>query len=191
MTNGMEQTISILLVPGSLRSNSTNRAVLRTIEMLPDTGVQTRFYGGLGDLPHFSPDLEQSSSIPGSVRYLREAMGAADAVLFSTPEYAGSLPGSFKNMLDWLVGEGLYDKPVGWVNASALKGAQGAYQALRTVCTYMNADLVGPACVSLPVRRDQVSQHGEIADPDVRSVLRHAIRALARHVLQKRRRASA
>ena len=75
--------------------------------------------------------------------------------MFSTPEYAGSLPGSFKNMLDWLVGEGLYDKPVGWINASAHHGAQGAHQTLRTVLGYMNADIVDGACVEVPVRQQR------------------------------------
>jgi NAD(P)H-dependent FMN reductase len=40
-------------------------------------------------------------------------------VLFCTPEYAGALPGSFENLLDWTVGGGeMYRKPVAWINAS-------------------------------------------------------------------------
>ena len=35
---------------------------------------------------------------------MRAAIAAADAVVFCTPEYAGTLPGSFKNLLDWTVG---------------------------------------------------------------------------------------
>jgi NAD(P)H-dependent FMN reductase len=37
---------------------------------------------------------------------LRRQIEAADAVVFCTSEYAGALPGSFKNLLDWTVGGG-------------------------------------------------------------------------------------
>jgi NAD(P)H-dependent FMN reductase len=37
---------------------------------------------------------------------LRDDIRASDGLLFSTPEYAGGLPGAFKNLLDWTVGDG-------------------------------------------------------------------------------------
>ena len=44
---------------------------------------------------------------------LRTGVAGADLVLLATPEYAGGMPGSLKNALDWLVGSGeLYDKDV-------------------------------------------------------------------------------
>ncbi len=50
---------------------------------------------------------------------LRARLAAADAVLFCTPEYAGALPGSFKNLLEWTVGgEEIYRLPAAWVNAA-------------------------------------------------------------------------
>jgi NADPH-dependent FMN reductase len=39
-----------------------------------------------------------------SIRFA--AVAHADAVLVSTPEYAGGMPGALKNALDWLVGSG-------------------------------------------------------------------------------------
>jgi hypothetical protein len=49
----------------------------------------------------------------------RRRSGASDALPFCTPEYAGALPGSFKNLLDRTVGGGeTYGMPVGWVNVS-------------------------------------------------------------------------
>ena len=51
---------------------------------------------------------------------LRAALAAADGVLFCTPEYAGALPGSFKNLLDWTVGGGeMYGQPVAWIYVAA------------------------------------------------------------------------
>ena len=58
-----------------------------------------------------------------AVAELRAAVRETDAVLFSTPEYAGALPGSFKNLLDWMIGDdkpgSIYEKPVAWINPSA------------------------------------------------------------------------
>src|SRR5262245_17988979 len=102
----------LLLICGSLRSGSSNAAALETEAALAPEGVEVTQYNGLGELPHFNPDVEQAA-LPAQVAALRLQLAAADAVLFSTPEYAGSLPGSFKNLLDWCVGEGLYRKPVG------------------------------------------------------------------------------
>src|SRR5215218_923375 len=125
---------ALLLISGSLRAGSTNTAALLAI--VGTDGLAATVYDGLRDLPPFDPDLDQDP-IPDAVGALRAAIAAADTVLFCTPEYAGSLPGSFKNLLDWGVGGGeLYEKPVGWINVSALGGAAGAHAALRVVLGY-------------------------------------------------------
>ena len=65
---------------------------------------------------------------------LRRQIEAADAVLFCTPEYAGNLPGSLKNLLDWTVGGGqLYGKPAAWINVAPEGRGQGAADALASV----------------------------------------------------------
>src|SRR5689334_16969611 len=114
-------TTTILLINGSLRAGSTNGAALHTAAAVAPPGTRAVSYEGLGELPHFNPDVELAA-LPAPVAALREQLRAADAVMFSTPEYAGGLPGSFKNLLDWCVGEGLHAKTVGWVNASAHAG---------------------------------------------------------------------
>jgi NAD(P)H-dependent FMN reductase len=72
-------------------------------------------WDGLGDLPHFTPDDDGGAPVAS----LRAAITSADALLVATPEYAGGMPGSLKNALDWLVGSGeLYDKLVAVVSAA-------------------------------------------------------------------------
>ena len=94
----------LLLVSGSTRRCSTNTAALRALRDLAPAGVHATLYDGLADLPAFDPDQDQQA--PSAVGQLRAQLAAADAVVFSTPEYAGTLPGSFKNLLDWTVGSG-------------------------------------------------------------------------------------
>lgn len=56
-------------------------------------------YRGLSALPAFNPD-DDHEPVPVAVAELRGQISHADAVVFSTPEYAGTLPGSLKNLLD-------------------------------------------------------------------------------------------
>jgi chromate reductase len=181
--------VRILLVSGSLRSGSTNSAVVRTAHAVAPAGVLTTIYDGLGNLPHFNPDDdvdgEPLAPVPAQ---LRAQLDAADAVLFSTPEYAGALPGSFKNLLDWTVGGGTYDKPVAWVNASgAPTGAANAHASLRTVLTYTGTDIVEAACAHIPVARNVIGSDGLVADDAIRERLAAVLTSLAAHVRTRRR----
>lgn len=130
--------------------------------------------------PHFSPDLDMASNLPPVVAELRAAIAAADAVLFCTPEYAGTLPGSMKNLLDWTVGATVMTgKPVAWANAAADPGrGGGAHATLATVLGYVQATIVDAACQHVPVARKSVGADGLIHDEATRAALRDVISAL-------------
>ena len=173
-------TARILLVSGSTRSGSTNTALLRTARDAPPAGIEAELYEGLAGLPHFNPD-DDVEPLPDAVADLRARIAAADAVLFCTPEYAGTLPGSAKNLLDWTVGgTEMSDKPVAWVNAAAdSRRGGGAHATLATVLGYVQARIVDEACIDVPVPRGAAGADGLIADADVRAGIRAALCALA------------
>ena len=87
-------------MPGSLRRGSTNAAALDAVARIEVPDATFDRYEGLSRLPHFDPDADVDPLHP-AVAELRRRIAESDAVLFSTPEYAGTLPGSFKNLLDW------------------------------------------------------------------------------------------
>jgi NAD(P)H-dependent FMN reductase len=160
---------TVLLISGSTRSGSTNSAFVRTAALVASGAV---VYDGLDRLPHFNPDHD-IEPLPPEVAALRTAIEAADAVLFCTPEYAGTLPGSFKNLLDWCVGGTvLTDKPVGWVNVAAdTRRGGGAAATLATVLGYVQARVVDAACVHIPVDRTDVGADGLITSPSIRAAI--------------------
>ncbi|PWK74421.1 NAD(P)H-dependent FMN reductase [Streptomyces sp. CG 926] len=167
----MSTSPSILLLSGSLRTGSSNESVLRTAQAVAPAHVRTVLYAGLAALPHFNPD-DDIDPLPAPVAELRAAIDAATAILICAPEYAGTLPGSFKNLLDWTVGgTEICDKPVAWVNAAAAGRGRGAEATLRTVMGYTGADIVESACVSVPVDRGTVGADGIITDEGVREQL--------------------
>jgi NAD(P)H-dependent FMN reductase len=149
-------------------------------EVAPER-VACSIYDGLARLPAFNPD-EDHPPLPPEVGRPREAIHAADAVIFSTPEYAGALPGSLKNLLDWTIGDdqagSIYDKPVGWFNVSP-RGSIGAHDELRTVLLYAHARIVDVACVHVPITGAMVGPDGLIDDEPSRQSFVRALAALS------------
>lgn len=178
----MGTTCRILAICGSLRAASINAAVLETARAVAPEGVEVSGYDGLATLPHFNPD-DDAEPLHPAVADLRARIRAADALLFSTPEYAGALPGSFKNLLDWTVGGGeTYGKPMAWINASASQaGATDAHDSLRKVLERTGTDIVEAACVRIPVPRQAVGPDGLIGDPALRREIAAVLQTLAAH----------
>jgi NAD(P)H-dependent FMN reductase len=182
----MDEPVRILLVTGSTRGDSTNTAALRTARAVAVVGVRMAIYAGLSELPAFNPDDETRPTPHPAVADLRQRLTAADAVLFGTPEYAGTLPGSFKNLLDWTVGGGeLYGKPVAWLNVANPGRGEGAQTTLATVLGYLGAVVVESACLRLPVGRDAIGPDGLVSDPGTRDGLARIGRELLGHLCNR------
>jgi NAD(P)H-dependent FMN reductase len=136
-------------VSGRLCTQSTNTSVLCTAQAVARHDIIATRYNGLTDLPPFPPDHDVEPLHP-TVAALRRDIRSADALLFSTPQYAGALPGAFKNLLDWTIGDdqarSISEKPVASINASP-RGAVDVHESLRKVLGYANATVVETACV--------------------------------------------
>ena len=169
--------VRLLLVTGSTRSRSTNTAALRTAQELLDHGCAT-VYEELAALPAFNPDADQPP-LPPAVIALRAAIAAADAIVICTPEYAGTLPGSLKNLLDWTVGGGeIYEKPTTWINVAAPGRGTGSDATLRVVLGYAGTAIMAASGARVPVRHDAIDAEGRIRDPDTRARLHDALRTI-------------
>jgi chromate reductase, NAD(P)H dehydrogenase (quinone) len=170
--------VRIIAISGSLRAASSNAALLRAAALVSPADVDIILYEGLGTLPHFNPDLDaEGAEPPPSVRALRELLLGADAILISSPEYAHGVPGSFKNLLDWLVSAGeLVGKPVAVLNASPAGGEYAQNAILETLRT-MNWRVVEEACRVQPFVRRKIA--GEVTDEETLAVLREVMGMLA------------
>lgn len=108
--------LTVLTLVGSLRAESTNRALAQAVAHHAPDGVEVVVFEGLAELPFYSDDV-QSAGAPASVGALRDAVLAADALLFVTPEYNGGLPAVLSNAIDWI------SRPY---NAGAVRGVPAA-----------------------------------------------------------------
>ena len=169
--------IRLLALSGSLRARSSNAALLGAAAMLAPAGVAIELFEGIGDLPHFNPDLE-SEALPPVVAAFRARIGAAEGLLISCPEYARGIPGSFKNALDWLVGSAEFPgKPVALFNASPR--ASDAQAALRLVLATMSARLVEEAGLTLPLLAKGLEAQAIAADAALAEAIRVALATFA------------
>jgi chromate reductase len=174
----------ILAVSGSLRVDSYNTHLLRAaIEAAPE-GIEVDLYdpAGIADLPLYDQDLE-GADVPESVERLRETWGSADAILFATPEYNGSVPGGLKNAIDWAsrpkLEAALTNQTVAVVGASTGQfGAMWAQADLRKVLGIAGARVVGD---ELPVARahEKFDREGRLLDAELFERLRLTLSTLA------------
>ena len=91
----------IVGLSGSLRRGSYNAALLRAaVEAAPaDLQIEIATIRGI---PLYDGDVEANDGIPARVAQLKDQIAASDGLLLVTPEYNNSIPGVFKNAIDWL-----------------------------------------------------------------------------------------
>jgi chromate reductase len=155
----------VLAIPGSVRRDSHNARLLRYVaERAPD-GVEIEVWDGLKSIPPYDED-DDGPFPPTPVAGLRAAIAGADALLFATPEYNGSVPGVLKNAIDWASRPRsetvLQNKPAAVIGATT--GAFGAVWAqaeLRKVLRTAGARVVE---AELPVARvhEAVDELGDL-----------------------------
>lgn len=114
---------SILGISGSLRAGSYNTALLRAAARLMPAGSILEI-ATLAGIPLYDGDVEAQDGIPPAVQALKERIVACDGLLLVTPEYNNSVPGVFKNAIDWLsrppadIGRVFGGRPVAVIGAS-------------------------------------------------------------------------
>ena len=93
--------ITIVGISGSLRRHSFNAGLLRAAAEVVPEGC-TLAIESIKGIPLYDGDVEEAEGIPPVVSDLKERIVAADGLLMVTPENNNSIPGVFKNAIDWL-----------------------------------------------------------------------------------------
>ena len=172
--------MKVLAISGSLREASYNTALARGAIELAPAGVEVELYDGLAQLPPYDEDLDGEDA-PIAVTDLRERIAAADALLFVTPEYNGSIPGVLKNAVDWLSRPGgqspLNGKPLAIMGASpSMVGTARAQGDLRNIAFYNGMPVLTAQEVLIARAGEKFDKHGRLTDETTRKFLSEFLR---------------
>jgi chromate reductase, NAD(P)H dehydrogenase (quinone) len=169
----------ILGISGSLRLNSSNMKILLALTSFAANDVEIEMYNGIGNLPHFNPEIDQDNAITAVTEW-RDRLKESDAVIFCTPEYAHGVPGVLKNALDWIVSSGeLMHKPTAVISASpSPDGGDKANASLVQTLKMMMATIPDAAILCIPAVSAKLNAQGEIVDIETEQALRSLLKAL-------------
>jgi len=156
MKNGAS---NILIIPGSLRHDSSTAIIIGHIEKLLPSYISIDHYRAMAMVPAFVDRAE----VPASVLALKERMRNTDGILFVTPEYAFGVPGALKNLLDWTVSTGdLYEKPAAVITA-ATNGTY-AHESLLLTLKALTAKIDDDCKLLIRFVRSKMDKEGHITD---------------------------
>jgi len=163
----------IAVINGSLRRESINAQLVAAIERLAPPAMKFERLA-IGDLPLFNQDCD--SAPPRLVLRTKEAIEAADAVLFASPEHNRSISAAMKNAIDWCTrppGTSIWPgKAVAVVGASpSSTGTATAQQHLRGILASTGAAVLPRPEIHVAFRSDLIAANGEVGEDVLRTRL--------------------
>src|SRR5688572_22292943 len=126
--------MTIIGMSGSLRKNSFNAGLLRAAAELVSADTRLEILS-IREVPLYGGDVEDASGVPAAVQNIKDRVAASDGLLLVTPEYNNSIPGVFKNAIDWMSRPGadiarvFGDRPVAVMGATPGMGGTTLAQA--------------------------------------------------------------
>lgn len=102
-TSRSEPKLKVLVFGASLRADSLNRKLAALAARVAEQHGATVNHASMRefDVPSYDGDVEKERGIPTGAEEFKRRLEDCDAFIVSSPEYNGSMPGLFKNLIDW------------------------------------------------------------------------------------------
>jgi chromate reductase, NAD(P)H dehydrogenase (quinone) len=170
-------------IAGSLREGSLNKGLLRAAVELASPDMEIVIYTRLGDIPPYNDDVFTKGD-PEPVADLKTFIGAADALLISTPEYNYGVPGVLKNAIDWAsrpAGKSpLNRKPAAIMGCSpGLGGTIRAQHALRQSFVFTDTYAMLQPEIKIPSAAPLFDASSKLTDENTRQYVKKFLDAFA------------
>jgi chromate reductase len=103
MTSRPNPTLKVLVFGASLRADSLNRKLAALAARVAEQNGATVDHASMRDfdVPSYDGDVEKQGGLPKGAAEFKRRLDDCDAFIVSSPEYNGSMPGLFKNLIDW------------------------------------------------------------------------------------------
>ena len=96
----------VVALAASLRRGSINERLLEAcclrLERIGAAVERVDYRALCNDLPDYDQDIEDVEGLPAAAMALGRQIEAADGILIASPEFNHSMPGTLKNVIDWL-----------------------------------------------------------------------------------------
>jgi NAD(P)H-dependent FMN reductase len=180
-------SIRILALVGSLRSGSDNRRLAEAAVTLAPSGVSVEIFEGLADVALYNEDIDRPGAVAAADR-LRADVESADALLFVTPEYNGTMSATLKNAIDWIsrpFGAGaISGKPVAVIGASHGRyGGVWAHDDARKSARVAGGNVLHDVKLSVPAAHSRFASVHPVDDEEIAAVMPEILTSLAVAVL--------
>jgi len=168
-TNTKREPISFLVFSASLRKDSLNTRLAKIAASLIEKNGGKVDFANMSefDCESFNQDLELNDFHPSGAEELRKRLLANDALIVSSPEYNGSMPGLLKNAIDWVSRfrpQPFKDRHALIMSASpSMAGGNRGLWSLRIPFEHLGTR-VYPNMFSLAMAHKAFTSEGQIAD---------------------------
>ena len=179
--------LNVLVICGSLRKGSMNKAVVRTLPELAPANMSIKEAPPFDAFPLYNADHHQATVFPAAVTALADAIRTADGVIIVSPEYNFSVPGALKNALDWVSrvkDQPFKDKPVALQSASGgpLGAARMQYH-LRQVMVFLEAFVFTRPEVFVTFAPTKIDEKaGRLKDEPTREIIKTQLALFAKFI---------
>jgi chromate reductase, NAD(P)H dehydrogenase (quinone) len=165
---------NVLALIGSLRAGSFNRILFNAAVELAPPGMTITEFAQIGELPHYNADHD-IAPYPPLVVALDNAIHAADGLLFISPEYNYSVPGTLKNAIDWASRarpkSALRGKPTAMMGGSSgIGGTMRMQYHLRQILVFNDSPAMPQPEVILPKIQERITD-GRLSDESTRALV--------------------
>lgn len=173
--------MNIVAISGSLRKDSFNTSLVRSLQELAPAGMQISI-ADISDLPLYNQDDE--AEFPTAAQALKDVVAAADGIIIATPEYNRSIPGVLKNAIDWAsrpYGQNSFaGKPVLIMGTTVGNlGTAVAQSHLKQIMVYLDTDVIGQPELYLGPAQELFDASGTLTHDSTKELLTKALTVLA------------
>ena len=181
----MQNKIKVLGIPGSLRKDSYNLALLNAAIELKTVNMEITIFA-LHEIPLYNEDVERIS-VPEPVMRLKNALAESDGLLIAAPEYNYSIPGVLKNAIDWAsrppANSPLNNMPLGIMGSSGgMSGTAKAQHHLRQVAVFTNMHTMNKPEMQVTKEAEKFKD-GRLTDEATRAHLEKFMKAFEQWIL--------
>lgn len=181
ITHMQATSIKVLVIAASTRDESLNRKLAALAARVAEQSGASVDFPSMRDfdVPSYDGDLEKTQGIPTGAQELRRRLTASDAFILASPEYNGSMPGTIKNLIDWVsrFRPQPFDGRHGLLMSASpsLSGGNRGLWTLRVPLEHLGARIF-PDLFSLAMAHKALAGE-EIVDPALRARFETNVRA--------------